>query len=129
MTNKSGTLMMDSDLAMTCSLPSPLVGHQLAHLSINWPHDFHGPQIMYHLSSQLIQTLQLSFIYHNNLSPSPSLSLFLLTLRKLAFPSSILDHFFSVIGKLLSLPPPISPSHFSLSFVDFPSLAPSLPWI
>lgn len=61
--------MMDSDLVMTCSLPSPLVRHQLAYLSINWPHDFHVPRIMYRLSFRLIQPLQLSIIYHNHLSP------------------------------------------------------------
>lgn len=54
--------MMDSDLLMTCSLPSPLVCHQLGYLSINWPYDLHVPQIMYRLSSQLIQPLQLSII-------------------------------------------------------------------
>ncbi len=54
--------MMDSDLVMTCSLPSPLVDHQLADLSISWPHDFHVPQIMYRLSSQLIQTP--AAVYH-----------------------------------------------------------------
>ncbi len=66
LTNKSGTGMMDSDLVMTCSLPSLLVCHQLAYLSINWGHDFHAPQIIYRLSSQLIQPLQLSIIYHNH---------------------------------------------------------------
>lgn len=54
--------MMESDLVMTCSLPSPLIGHQLAYLSVTGPHDFHVPQIMYRLSSQLIQPLQLSII-------------------------------------------------------------------
>ena len=32
--------MMDSDSVVTCSLPSPLIGHQLACMSISWPHDF-----------------------------------------------------------------------------------------
>lgn len=63
--------MMDSDSVLTCSLPSPLVGHQLAYLSIKRSHDFHVPQIMYRLSSQLIQPLQLSIIYHNHFSLSP----------------------------------------------------------
>ena len=71
LTNKPGTVMMDSDLVMTCSLPSPPVRHQLAHLSIIWPHDFHVPQIMYRLSLQLIQPQQLSVIYHNHLFLSP----------------------------------------------------------
>lgn len=80
--------MMDSDLVMTCSFPSPLIRHQLAYLSINWPHDFHVAQIMYRLSFQLIQPLQLSIIYHNH-PPSP---------RKFACmllcSHSHLDHFF-----------------------------------
>lgn len=58
--------MMDSDLVMTCSLPSPLLGHQLAYLSIKRSHDFHAPQIIYRLSSLLIRPLQLSIIYHNH---------------------------------------------------------------
>lgn len=55
LTNKLETGMMDSDSAVTCSLPSPLIAHQLAYLSINLSHDIHVPQIMYRLSSQLIQ--------------------------------------------------------------------------
>lgn len=55
LTNKLENGMMDSDSAVTCSLPSPLIAHQLAYLSINLSHDIHVPQIMYRLSSQLIQ--------------------------------------------------------------------------
>lgn len=62
--------MMDSDLVMTCSLPSPLIFHQLANLSISWLCDFRMLQIMYRLSSQPIHPLQLSTIHHNNLPPS-----------------------------------------------------------
>lgn len=87
--------MMDSDLVMTCSLPSPLISHQLAYLSINLSHDFHVPQIMYRLSSQLIQPLQLSIIYHNHCSLPP---------RKFAclrlYYELLLDHFSPVMGKL-----------------------------
>ena len=114
--------MMDSDLAMTCSLPPPLIGHQLAHLSINWPYGFRVPQIMYRLSSQLILPLQLSFIYHN-IALSLPLSLSLLPLRKFAFlvPSRII---FFCHRQTIKSTPPIPPPHLSLSFPDFPSLAP-----
>lgn len=72
LTNTLAATVMDSDLVMTSSLLSPLVLHQLAHLSITRPHDFHALQIMYRLSLQLIQALQLSIIYHNHLSlPAP----------------------------------------------------------
>lgn len=73
LTYKSQTVMMDSDLVMTCSLSSPLVCHQLGYLSVNWPCDLYVPQIMYRLSSWLMRPLQLSIIYHNRLSLSLSL--------------------------------------------------------
>lgn len=87
--------MMDSDLDMTCSLPSPLIGHQLAYMSVKFSHDFYVLQIMYRTSSQLVQPLQLSIIFHNHCSLSP---------RKFAclhlYYEFLLDHFFPVIDKL-----------------------------
>lgn len=113
--------MMDSDLVMTCSLPSPLVRHQLAYLSINWPHDFHVPRIMYRLSFRLIQPLQLSIIYHNHLSPQRKFHCLLLHSH------SLLDHFFLSQGNYKVCPPSLPPhssSTFSCSFLLFLSLAP-----
>lgn len=51
LTNKLETGMMDSDSAVTCSLPSPPIAHQLAYLSIILSRDIHVPQIIYRLSS------------------------------------------------------------------------------
>lgn len=50
LTNKLETGMMDSDSVVTCSLPLPLIAHQLAYLSINLSRDIHAPQIIYRLS-------------------------------------------------------------------------------
>lgn len=124
LTHKSRTVMMDSDLVMTCSLPSPLVCHQLGDLSINWPYDLHVPQIMYRLSSQLMQPLQLSINYHNCLSRA---------LESLPLPLSISTHtysrsFFPVIDKTIKSIPHLPYFTFSFSFpclISFASFKPN----